>query len=193
METKFEKHFFSLADFEEEQEFLMKHHREGWKLISFNRKYEFEKCSPEEYCYQLDFNPEQKGEEDYIQMFVDCGWEFICKFREWYYFRKQKAVGEECSIFSDKESKIDMCKKVLNKQALITVAICFVIWSWDFLLFFTGILKEESVGNTIALIVGSLLMIASVFVLGIVIGNTLKLNKMVRELSNPIKEFENKK
>ena len=93
METKIIKKFFGLADFLDEQKFLEEQHSNGWKFKKFQwlRKYTFEKVEPEDYVYRLDYNEENKDETDYLQMFDDCGWEYIMKYQTWYYFRKKKS------------------------------------------------------------------------------------------------------
>ena len=83
--------WFTVTKYEEEQEYLRKEHQAGWKLVkvSFPGFYTFEKCEPEDVIYQLDYNQErEKGMAEYIQMFRDCGWEYICDFVGYSYFRK---------------------------------------------------------------------------------------------------------
>ncbi|MBU3189577.1 DUF2812 domain-containing protein [Clostridium bowmanii] len=191
METKVMKKFFGLADFVEEQEFLQKQHKAGWKLKTFKalKKYTFEKCEPVEYIYQLDFNEEGKYEEAYIQMFEDCGWEYIMKYQKWYYFRKAKCdVGEnDNSIFSDAESKIDMCKKVYKTQGIAIFPLLAVISCWNVLII-------PNIDNiSIWLIIGgSLCIILIVFFFGMGIANFSKLNKMIKEIQNPLDTNEKK-
>ena len=58
METKRIFKFFTMFEYEKEQEFLRSMHRSGWKLakISGICLYHFEKCIPEDVVYQLDYN-----------------------------------------------------------------------------------------------------------------------------------------
>ena len=90
-------------------------------------KYTFEACAQEDWVYQLDFRSEEISEEDYIQMFADYGWEYVTRFRHWYYFRKIRTAGDDMSIFSDNESKIDMCKQVLRHHILLLTGFYLVI------------------------------------------------------------------
>lgn len=47
------------------------------------------KCTPEDVVYQLDYNEEGLTHKDeYVQMFRDCGWEYIQDFGGYSYFRK---------------------------------------------------------------------------------------------------------
>ena len=82
---------FYIAEFREEQAWLSFMHKEGWKLLTTNGyRYTFERCAGEDWIYQLDFKQENITEADYIQMYEDYGWEFVLRFRNWYYFRKKK-------------------------------------------------------------------------------------------------------
>jgi hypothetical protein len=49
--------YFSLADFEQEQEYLRRQHQAGWKLekIMYAGFYRFTRTEPEDVIYQLDF------------------------------------------------------------------------------------------------------------------------------------------
>lgn len=108
METKRIFRFFSLAEYGEEQKFLEEMHQKGWKLKSYTvfRGYVFEKCIPENWIYQLDYRDEVEDLNAYIQLFQDCGWEYVMMFNSFYYFRR-KENGEEnnSEIFSDRETR----------------------------------------------------------------------------------------
>ena len=103
METNRIFRFFSLAEYGEEQKFLEEMHQKGWKLKSYTvfRGYVFEKCIPENWIYQLDYRDEVEDLNAYIQLFQDCGWEYVMMFNSFYYFRR-KENGEEnnSEIFS---------------------------------------------------------------------------------------------
>lgn len=118
--------FFALPDFLDEQEFLMKQHSIGWKFETFNgfSKYIFVECSPENYIYQLDYNEDKKDEDSYIQLFEDYGWEYLLKENNFYYFRKPFSDNiQDNTIFSNTESKLLMCRKVLTKQKRLFVVL----------------------------------------------------------------------
>ena len=71
--------YFSIMDYETEQEYLGRMHAEGWRFtgITFPVIYHFERCVPEKVIYQLDYNQEGIAhKEEYVQMFRDCGWEY---------------------------------------------------------------------------------------------------------------------
>lgn len=122
--------WFTVPEWEKEQEWLRKQHKKGWKLINATLPcfYTFEECTPEDIVYQLDFNQEgldNRGE--YIQMFHDCGWEYVTEMAGYSYFRKQTSEmknGEE-GIFSDDASKMDMIQRVYKGRLSILVVIFF--------------------------------------------------------------------
>ena len=184
METKILRRFFGLADFLDEQKFLEEQHRQGWKFKSYSymTKYVFEKCEPEEYIYRLDYNENNQDEEAYIQIFSDCGWEYIMKFQTWYYFRKKKSTLniQDNEIFSDNDSKIDMIKKVMWRQTFIVIPMLF------FLGYFLSFInwQNDAVFRTI-MIVYTLIM---TFLLTISVRNVIKLNKLIHELTHPLDE-----
>lgn len=116
-----EKQKFYIAEFEQEAAWLSFMHREGWKLLSTDGyRYQFEKTEKEDWCYQLDYKENGVAEDDYIQMYRDFGWEYVGHFNNWCYFRKKRIESEEAdtTVFSDRESKLELCKRILRGQLL---------------------------------------------------------------------------
>lgn len=122
--------WFTIPEWEKEQEWLRKQHKKGWKLINATIPcfYTFEECTPEDVIYQLDFNQEGlENRGDYIQMFRDCGWDYIAEMAGYSYFRKpvsEMKSGEE-EIFSDDASKMDMIHRVFKGRVSILLVIFF--------------------------------------------------------------------
>lgn len=58
METKIQTKFFTIFDYEKEQDYLREMHKSGWKFMKVKGlgKYHFEKCFPQDVVYQLDYN-----------------------------------------------------------------------------------------------------------------------------------------
>lgn len=115
-EKKVELRVFTIADWEKEERYLQKRHQEGWKFekVSMTGLYHFVKCMPEDVVYQLDYNEEGlQHKDEYVQMFKDCGWEYIQDFGGYSYFRKpvSEMQGKE-EIFCDDESRLDMMRRV---------------------------------------------------------------------------------
>ena len=90
-DKKIEFRWFSVPEWEKEQDFLREQHKKGWKFtkVSFLGFYHFEKCKPEDVVYQLDYNKDGiDNKAEYVQMFQDCGWEYLMDFVGYSYFRK---------------------------------------------------------------------------------------------------------
>lgn len=168
--------YFGLADYLEEERFLADQHRSGWKMVGSKKwgwVYIFEKCEPENYIYQIDFKENGQADDDYLQLFDDCGWEYFHKLNGWYYFRKEKTeVEEENSIFNDAPSRAEMAKKIMSYQwavILPTLIMLFVMTSHF----------SISRGSFLS----TLFMIFYLFVAGLAIGLAVrtffKLNKII--------------
>ena len=56
MKTKKEIRFFTIFQYEEEQEYLREQHNHGWEFVKVNglSMYHFEECQPEDVIYQLE-------------------------------------------------------------------------------------------------------------------------------------------
>ena len=50
--------FFSIMDWEKEQDYLRRMHQQGWKFVRVSALglYHFVKCEPEDVVYQIDYN-----------------------------------------------------------------------------------------------------------------------------------------
>lgn len=80
MQTKKEFRYFTIFQYEQEQEYLHRRHRQGWKFVKVTGIgiYHFERCVPEDVVYQLDYNKDAaENREEYLTMFADCGWEYL--------------------------------------------------------------------------------------------------------------------
>ena len=127
--------FWTITDYEEEEEFLRQQHREGWMFRKYwiPGFYFFDKCSPEDVVYRLDFDQAAKGEKAaYLQMYRDYGWEYLLDVNGFSYFRKSAKDLEEngdTEIFSDNESRLEMVKRIFRRRMLPLLAIflCCVV------------------------------------------------------------------
>ncbi len=123
--------FFTIPEYEKEQEWLRKQHQAGWKLTKATLPgfYRFEKCEPEDVVYQLDYNQEGLSQKnEYVQIFRDCGWEHITDMAGYSYFRKPVAQmnGKE-EIFCDDDSRMDMIERVFKGRMIPLFVIFFLI------------------------------------------------------------------
>ena len=128
--TKKEFKFFTVAEYEKEQEYLREMHKHGWKLhhVAEIGMYHFEECEPADVIYQLDYNPEGlKHKEEYVQMFEDCGWEYMQDYVGYSYFRKPVGImNEDESIFCDDESRLQFLKRVFRGRMVVLLLLFFL-------------------------------------------------------------------
>ena len=118
--------WFSIPQYKQEEEFLSKMHEQGWEFTKVNYFgfYHFIKCEPKKVVYRLDYNQDaEKNKEEYIQMFADCGWEYICDFVGYSYFRKGAAEDASDEIFCDEDSKYEMMKRVFRGRVIPLIII----------------------------------------------------------------------
>lgn len=131
-DIKTEFRFFTIFQWKEEEKYLREQHKNGWEFISFTfiGFYHFKKCEPADVVYQLDYNPESvTNKDEYLQMFRDCGWEYLQNAFGYSYFRKPVAEmdGSEEEIFCDDDSRLDMMKRVFKQRMIPLLWIFFLI------------------------------------------------------------------
>lgn len=123
--------YFTIPQWTQEQDYLREQHKKGWKFtrVSFPGIYSFESCQPEDVIYQLDYNQEGlTHKEEYLQMFSDCGWEYLQDFVGYSYFRKPVSrMDAEEEIFCDDASRLDMMRRVIRGRMLPMAAILFCV------------------------------------------------------------------
>lgn len=156
-ELKKELRWFTIMDYEKEAAYLSKRHQEGWafKHVSFPGIYTFEKCKPENIIYQLDYNKDGlKNQNEYVQMFEDCGWKYLLNFAGYSYFRKPMTnMQQKEEIFCDDSSRLDMINRIFRGKMipLIVIFICLVINGY------TSMMGHDS--HRITLVFGVLMII----------------------------------
>lgn len=121
--------FWTIADFNEEEDWLRNLHKEGWKFTKLIPPcfYTFEKCEPEDVIYRLDYK-NNKESSDYMQLLKDYGWEYAGKCVGWIYFRKPAldlTNENDGQLFSDNESRIEKVESLV-KTRLIPFCIIFL-------------------------------------------------------------------
>ncbi len=129
--TKKEFKWFTITQYKQEEKYLSSMHRKGWRFtkIVFPGVYSFEKCEAENVTYRLDYNQEGiANKAEYVQMFSDCGWEYLLDIAGYSYFRKA-SEGEEDNeeIFCDDESKFDMMKRVYKGRIIPLIVYFFAV------------------------------------------------------------------
>ena len=137
MDTKKQFKLFTIFEYEKEQNYLREMHKLGWKFVKVKGigMYYFEKCSPQDIVYQLDYNKDGLAHKDeYLQMFDDCGWEYIQDFVGYSYFRKAvSSAGVAEEIFCDEESRLQMMQRVIKGRMLPLLILFFAVLLPEFI------------------------------------------------------------
>lgn len=120
-------HFFTIADYEEEEIWLRNQHKNGWRIVNMIPPcfYVFESCEPQDIIYRLDYKNSDQNQE-YMQIVKDFGWEYFMQRLGWLYFRKpadEIESEDEGELFSDNESRVDMVRKIVNTRLIPTATI----------------------------------------------------------------------
>lgn len=131
-DTKTEIRFFSVPQWKKEEQYLRDNHNAGWEFtgVGFLGVYHFRRCEPEDVVYQLDYNDDSvRNREEYIQMFTDCGWEYLQNYVGYSYFRKpvSEMKGEDEEIFCDDNSRLEMISRVFKGRMLPLLIIFFLV------------------------------------------------------------------
>ena len=133
MDPKKNVKFFSVVDWEKEQNYLREMHRHGWKFVRLTALcvYHFEKCEPEDVIYQLDYNADGLAhKEEYVQLFADCGWEYLQDCLGYSYFRKSASQTDGAEeIFCDDASRLQLLERVGRGRMLpmLVVFLCVML------------------------------------------------------------------
>lgn len=119
-------------NYEEQEQWLTDMNKLGYKMISgiLGIYFAFEVGNFEEYVYKLDYK-RLRGKKfyEYIQLFSDCGWEYIDSTKGWHFFRKKDSSVELPELYTDSESKSQIIKQLLGTMlALLVMYIPMLIW-----------------------------------------------------------------
>jgi hypothetical protein len=185
-----EKQKFYISEFEQEAAWLSFMHREGWKFVSTDGfHYQFEKTEKEDMVYEMDYLESGVAGDDYLQMYRDYGWEFVCQCDHWCYFRKQRTEGDEADtvLFRDRESKLELCKRVVHGQFLRMLP--FILLMPSMLNLFRLSKPTEHFGP----VFGTALTVISILSLGIFIVPLIIYFNQINRLNKLIKELEGTK
>lgn len=130
--SKTELRFFSIPEWKKEENYLREQHKQGWEFVRVSSIgfYHFKRCEPKDVVYQLDYNPDSVTQtKEYLQIFRDCGWEYLQNYVGYSYFRKAASEmnGTEEEIFCDDTSRLDMMKRVFRQRMTPLLAVFFLI------------------------------------------------------------------
>ncbi len=124
--------FFSICQWKKEEKWLRKMANEGWKFLRIAglNQYYFVRSEPEDIIYQLDYHPNGAyNNEEYRQLFEDCGWEYLQDKFGYSYFCKpaSRMNGRDEEIFCDDESRIQMLNRIFKGWMVPLLAVFFLI------------------------------------------------------------------
>lgn len=96
-ETKRVWRFFTVADYEKEEQYINEMAREGWHLtaVGFCR-YVFRRGEPGAYTYKLDMverTASDEVKESYFNFLTECDIRIVGEFKEWLYLQKSAQTG----------------------------------------------------------------------------------------------------
>lgn len=108
------KVFWAWQD-EQEEAWLRKMSLQGWHLreLTFPTVYTFERGTPQDLIYRMDFITSSTKRDEYFQLFRDAGWVHLGQMGGWQYFRKASVDGSAPEIYTDAESKMQKYGRLL--------------------------------------------------------------------------------
>jgi len=113
-ESKTRIRFFTVWTEKKEMEWLDRMARDGWALtqvVPF--VYSFQRSAAGSYIHRADFRIGKFDEEEYLSLFRDAGWEYLCRVGGWYYFRIDANVHPITEIYTDNSSKAQKYRRLL--------------------------------------------------------------------------------
>lgn len=89
--------YFTIAEYDKEEQWLNEMAREGWNLtaVGFCR-YIFRRGTPGEYIYKLDIverTVSDEVKESYFNFLTECDIRIVGEFKDWLYLQKKAADG----------------------------------------------------------------------------------------------------
>ncbi len=89
--------FFTIADYEREEQWINEMAREGWNLtaVGFCR-YIFRRGTPGEYIYKLDIVERTESDEvreSYFNFLTECNIRIVGEFKDWLFLQRRAADG----------------------------------------------------------------------------------------------------
>lgn len=188
MEKKIVNHNFYMADFDREARWLEDQNKAGLKLISANgAHYEFEQCRGGEWLYEIDFRRKGEEEDAFIKKITKSGWEYVCKYNTWYYFRRKKTQGKaDFSVFNDREDKFQVCREVIKKDIYKMMPLYILGVVYLILCMFTSVFRWNAIASNISFIIG--------FLVAMFLSFAIEMNrqeyKRLKKLTTPEEEME---
>ena len=108
---------------EREESWLSEMARQGWFLKKVPLVfYSFVRGDPGEWVYRIDYRGGAKVDrKEYLGVFKDAGWEFAAALAGRYYFRTKRGHGPMPEIFTDKDSRVAMYRRIVAGSTTLLV------------------------------------------------------------------------
>jgi hypothetical protein len=168
---------FGVWQEENEMKWLKQMSQKGWhfkKACIF--LYTFEKGEPTDIVYYADFKYLKKTDtEEYIGMYSDAGWKFICSQGSWFYF-SSPADNKYKEVYTDNQSRLIKYRRLL----LIHVILITILMN-------SLRIIANRISDNATIIMEILLFLVFVIFL-ILIYSTIRLIGVVGKLNKSIKE-----
>lgn len=133
--------FFTIVDFEKEEEWLGRMHQQGWKFTGYRYGlFHFEECPPEDVIYRIDFK-DRKLDKEHLQLSTDAGWDYVSTCLNFAYFRKGAVdflPEDNGQITSDAMSRLDVITQFVRRR-MVTALLGFAV----FLFYARRVLEQD--------------------------------------------------
>jgi len=113
-EYKTSYRLFGIWQEEKEMEWLRQMSLQGWHLVSAAVVvYTFEKGEAKDLSYYGDYKSFKQWDlEEYLHIFQDAGWTFICKQGNWFYF-SSPVDNKYREVYSNNQSRLEKFRLLL--------------------------------------------------------------------------------
>lgn len=108
---------------QKEELWLSEMARQGWFLKSIPVLfYRFKKGQLGDWVYRIDYRGGAKVDrKEYLGLFKDAGWEFAASSAGRYYFRTKRGHGPMPEIFTDKDSRVALYRRIIAGSTTLLV------------------------------------------------------------------------
>lgn len=125
--------FFTIADYEREEQWINEMAREGWNLtaVGFFR-YIFRRGMAGEYIYKLDLIERTESDEvkeSYFNFLTECNIRIVGEFKDWLFLQKRAADGP-FDMKNDTYAKLRTVNKIysFSVRTLCRLLRIFLLW-----------------------------------------------------------------
>lgn len=125
--------FFTIADYEREEQWINEMAREGWNLtaVGFCR-YIFRRGMAGEYIYKLDLIERTESDEvkeSYFNFLTECNIRIVGEFKDWLFLQKRAADGP-FDMKNDTYAKLRTVNKIysFSVRTLCRLLRIFLLW-----------------------------------------------------------------